>query len=236
MPVISLPAVSPSGIRLIANTMTKTVEQSEYNVMLAGAEGEVLNFEVLNSTLLSSISVNHVNVLPTNEHAQRVLRRMNITHESLHFARPVVRLSFAPYLIYRVQGFHDTNGDRDQDCFVQGTMVNLDGEILAFYSYLFDYSRSQDLFGEAFRVQSADTAIAALTLGRFRFTTYNRDFNLSRYEELATSEFANSVDSNWHQGLNAISFMARFSRSAANSFSFPCGFKNSLTNIALLLG
>ena len=185
------------------NTMRKSIDQSEYNVMLSGEEGQILNFEVLNSTLLSSISVNHVNVLPTNEHAQRVLRRMNITHESLHFARPVVRLSFSPYMIYRVQGFHDTNGDRDQDCFVQGTMVNLDGEILAFYSYLFDYSRSQDLFGEAFRVQSADTAVAALNVDRFRFTTYNRDFNLSRYEELSNTEFVSSVDSNWHQGLNA---------------------------------
>jgi hypothetical protein len=185
------------------NTMSYSFGDRDYRILLTGDEDEVLDYQTLGTTLVDSLGVENSNFLPSNPHALRLLTRMNITESGLHFARPVIRLSFSPYLLYRVQGFHDTNGNGDLDCFIQGTMVNIDGELLAFYSYLFDYSRSQNLFQESFRAQSGDTAIIALNIIRFRFTTYNRDFDLGRYDDFLQSDFAQQIDTHWYQGLNA---------------------------------
>lgn len=183
--------------------MSKTDNNKDYVISLNGSEGAILTYTSLNNTVLPSMTVNDIDLLPDSEHSQAILKRLSISEKGLHFATPVIKMYFSPYLMYKIQGFHDTNGDGKPDCFVQGTLANWDGEILSYYNYLFDYGKSQDIFVRAFDVYNNDTAAKSLQITKFSLSTSNRDFDMTQYKELTNSQFAANTAALWRKGLNA---------------------------------
>lgn len=183
------------------STMVKKIENRDYVVNLKSQEGKVLTYPDLKGTVFPSISVNEINMFPTNEHAKIVLDRLNINEGGIHYAKPVMKIRFRPYSMYNLEGFHDTNGDAVEDCFIQANMVNLDGSVVAYSTYLFDYSKSEPLFKEAFNVVNTDAASKSILYTKLKFTTYNRDFDLTQYGDLQNTDFGDTVNTEWKKGL-----------------------------------
>lgn len=96
-------------------TMTKTDNNKDYVIAINGSERAILTYSSLNNTVLPSMTVTDINLLPDSEHSQAILKRLSISEKGLHFANPVIKMYFHPYLMYKIQGFHDTNGDGKPD-------------------------------------------------------------------------------------------------------------------------
>ena len=96
-------------------TMSKTDNNKDYVISLNGSEGAILTYTSLNNTVLPSMTVNDIDLLPDSEHSQAILKRLSISEKGLHFATPVIKMYFSPYIMYKIQGFHDTNGDGKPD-------------------------------------------------------------------------------------------------------------------------
>lgn len=177
-------------------TVTKTEEEDDYHVYMVDSQGQVISYRQLSSTLIPSISTNEISLQPDDVSAP-YLTNLRITEGSLHLTDPNITMQFQPYMVYRVEGYHDADEDDVTNCFVQATYATIDGDVLVHYRYIFDYGESQQILLRAFNINQGDAAVRGIILNRLILDTYNRDFNFSQYQEYSTM---NNSTTAWERG------------------------------------
>ena len=191
------------GNMTMDSTMSKINHETEYNVVVKGNSSQMINYEIFRDTLGGSFSTYNIELLPATEFYEELFDRVNLNSQNIHFYTPTLRLYFQPFLFYRMQGMHDTNGNGVQDCFCQGTLANIDGQILVNFNFVFEFSRSQTIFNRVFNVASNDTATQVFNITRFDLLASNRDFDIAKYDSLQETPFASQYNDLWKRGLNA---------------------------------
>lgn len=226
--------VTFNGESTIGNATAETTIQkikgfSDYNIYMRGDQNGVIDYAAFNNTLARSFSTDQIELLPNFPFHATLLNRVNINQQNLHLYAPVVHLYFTPFLLYQVQGFHDTRGDENRNTFVQGTLANIDGQILCNFNFIFEFSQSESLFNRVFKVVRNDTATQAFTISRFDLLTSNRDFDLAKYQDLGGTAFASKTGNLWKRGVNATVELTLNEHCGNNTFCHFLGRTGRLT-------
>ena len=185
-----------------ANTMTKRVNSASYETLISSSMNVMMDYSTLSSTIFASLSDDDINIFSENEYDTQILLSLGITKSKLHLYDSAFDITLSPYILYKIQGYHDVYGDGIVDWFVQGSMANLDGSIQSVYNYKFDYSKSQDLFFHSFNVKYNDTSWKYIDITKYTLITMNKDFDITNYEGLQSSDLGTKSTS-WKKGMNA---------------------------------
>ena len=187
---------------LYSDTMTKKNSSDSYETLLTSNKEQMMDYYALSNTIFASMSDDEINIFSDSEYDNNLLSKLNIAKPTLHLYDSTFKITLSPYILYKMQGYHDVYGDGVLDCFVQGSMANLDGAIQSVYNYIFDYSKSQDLFFYSFNVKNNDTSWKYIDITKYMLTTANKDFDEANYIGLNSEDFVKSATS-WPKGMNA---------------------------------
>lgn len=91
-------------------TITKDAEDEDYRVFMIDSQNQIISYSQLENFLIPSISTAELHLQP-DEVSSPYLNNLLITQEGLHLTDPNITMQFQPYMIYRVEGFHDTDQD-----------------------------------------------------------------------------------------------------------------------------
>lgn len=176
-----------------------TASDIDYLITLTDNQDQTLNYFDISSIIIPTISTTEAELQPDNA-SSYALDNLEINELELNLSRPNITMSFRPYMLYTIEGFHDTNGDDITDSYARITYADIDGAMLIHNRYLFDYGRSQSIFNAAFEIEEIESAFNGLTMTSLVFNTYNRDFDFTGYQEYSSVQ--NDTMTHWERGTN----------------------------------
>lgn len=180
-------------------TLQMTQDDIDYLITLTDNQHQTLNYFDISSTIIPTISTTEVELQP-DDASSHALDNLEIDNAGLNLSSPNITMSFRPYMIYTIEGFHDTGGDDITDSYARITYADIDGAMLIHNRYLFDYGRSQSIFNAAFEIEEIESAFNGLTMTSLVFNTYNRDFDFTEYQEY--SDVQGDTMAHWERGTN----------------------------------